>query len=420
MGRIAPERRKPIDLVVVAIIAVIVVAVGVVVWWVSPARHTDSTQAAHPAADLLPTTTVPAKLEPRWHAASAATSMPAVGRSTVVTADGDEVVGHDARTGAPTWHYRRDLPLCGTLVAWPAATDEALAVYRDSRGCSEVTALDATTGARRAARTSDADTTLRLHTDNGYVVAQGPTRLETWGSNMVRGIAYGRVSDPVKPGVQPGRSGCVLDSSAVGGNRVAVIEHCDGDRGYRLTVLGAVLDSDEKVQQFGSSEITPDRSRPAPTLISMTSSAIAVYDGGPGGTGAAHAQIRRFNADGAPTESNLVTGARTPPPGSVALTSTGVVTYFTGTATVVLDNNSLRPLYQVPGALGPGEVMGDRLLLPSPSGVSVRDAATGREVRTIVYRREDAAPSGAPVILRVLGDLVAEQRGSEVSVYAPP
>lgn len=80
------------------------------------------------------------------------------------------------------------------------------------------------------------------------MLAQGRTRLETWGSNLVRGIEYGRIEAPVKPDAQPQRTGCDISSAVLGGDRPALIEHCDDDHGYRLTVLGVNQDDDEKVR----------------------------------------------------------------------------------------------------------------------------------------------------------------------------
>lgn len=428
MGRIAPERRTRTDLWVSAVIVVILAVGAVTVWYVSPARTTSSAQATQPPPPVAPATEVPQRLEPRWQAPSAATATPAVGQGTVVTADGGEVAGRDPVSGRQVWRYRRDLPLCTAAVAWPSTSDDVLAVYRNSRGCSEVTALDASDGGRVGARTSDADDTLRLITDSGYVVAQGTQRLETWGSNLVRGIEYGRVTAPVKPDAQPGRANCRFSSAAAGGERIAVIERCDNPRngddqaraepGYRLTVLGATLDSDEKVQQYGSSIITSGTAGPPPVLVGMSSSAIAVYDGGANSAEPTGPSIRQFTPDGAPTATNTVDGPPGPPADSVPIQSGGLVTYFTGTATVVLDAQTMRPLYQVPGTLGPGEMMAGSLLLPSPTGVSVRDSATGRDLRTIPLTR--TGYSGGTVSLRVLGTTVLEQRGPTVEAFAPP
>ncbi|WP_174519054.1 Rv3212 family protein [Gordonia desulfuricans] len=414
---ITPERRTRVDLVVSAVIVVVLVVAGVAVWYVSPARHADDVQATSDSPAFAPADVVPAAFVARWHAASAATGTPAITKSLIVTADGGEVTGRDPETGHQVWRYSRDIPLCTAAAAWPNSADEVLAVYRNSRGCSEVTALDGGTGRRVGNRTSDADDTLHLVTDSGYVLAQGPGRLETWGSNLVRGIEYGRVIAPVNPDVQPGRTDCTLFSSAISGDRLTVIERCADDPGYRLTVLGALLDSNEKVTQYGSSLITDIATGPPPVVIAMSGSAIAVYDGGTNASAPSRPTIRLFDTDGAPAGTDIVQGNPAPPADSIPLTSGGVITYFTGTATVVLDAQSLRPRYLVPSTLGPGEMMAGELLLPGPSGVSVRDPATGRPVRTIALKREGY--TGGTVSLRVAGESVVEQRGPTVEVYGP-
>lgn len=397
---------------------VILVVAGAIVWQASPARHTESVQATGTPAEILPAAMVPEAFTARWHAASAATETPAVARSAIITADGSTVIGRDPTTGSPRWRYSRDTPLCTAAAAWRGSVNEVLAVYRNSRGCSEVTALDADTGARKGARTSDADGTLHLVTDSGYVLAQGPDRLETWGSNLVRGIEYGRVTAPVNPGVQPTRTDCHLYSSAISGDRLSVIERCAGDPGYRLTVLGALLDSNEHVNQYGSSLITDRASATPPVLIAMSSSGIAVYDGGANGSSPAHPTIRLFNSDGAPEQTSKVEGSPAPPTGSTAITSDGLVTFYTGTATVILDAQSLQAKYQIPEMLGPGEAMGGQLLIPYAEGISVRNAASGARIRDIRLTRHDY--TGGLVSLRVLGDSVIEQRGGLIEVYGPP
>lgn len=423
MARVKPERRRPIDLAISAIIVVVVAAVGLIAWLISPVRGTTSVQARSAPPEVEQPAAVPAAFAPRWQAASDATVTPAIADSVVVTGNGGTVIGHDPASGAQVWSYRRDLDLCVVDTAWTASTDLALAVYRNSRGCSEVTALDAKTGARKGTRTSDADDQLRLVSDYGYVVAQGPRRLETWGSNLVRGIEYGRVEAPVRPEDEAKRRDCEIFSSAITGDRMSVIERCADDPGYRLTVLGALLDDDERVEQHGSTLITGDVSGPPPVVIAMSSSGIAVYDGGaspaepPALGGESGPSIRRFDTEGVATGSNTVSGDAAPPSGSVPIDGSGVVTYWTGKSTVVLDAQSLKPIYQVPGTLGPGQVMAGQLLLPSTAGISVRDVATGREIRSIPLTRS-SAPDGV-VSLRVLGDVVVEQRGATIEAFGP-
>ncbi|AZZ81344.1 MULTISPECIES: Rv3212 family protein [Gordonia] len=423
MARVKPERRRPIDLAITATIIVLVAVAGLIAWLVSPVRGTTSVQAQSTPPEVEQPAAVPDAFAPRWQAASDATVVPAIADSVVVTGDGGTVVGRDPASGDELWSYRRDLDLCVVDTAWTASTDLALAVYRNSRGCSEVTALDAKTGARKGSRTSDADDELRLVSDYGYVVAQGSGRLETWGSNLVRGIEYGRVEAPVRPEDEAKRKDCVIYSSAITGDRLSVVERCADDPGYRLTVLGALLDDDERVEQYGSTLITGDVSGPPPVVIAMSSTGIAVYDGGaspaepPALGGDSGPSIRRFDSEGVATGSNTVAGDAIPPKDSVPLGGDGVVTYWTGKATVVLDAQSLKPIYQVPATLGPGEVMAGQLLLPSASGISVRDVAGGREIRSIPLTRS-TAPDGV-VSLRVIGEMVVEQRGTTVEAFGP-
>lgn len=247
--------------------------------------------------------------------------------------------------------------------------------------------------------------------------------METWGSNLVRGIEYGRVEAPVRPEDAPDRVDCELFSSVVSGDRVAVVERCADDPGYRLTVLGAVLGDDEKVEQYGSTLITGDVSGPPPVVIAMSSSGIAVYDGGaapaepPTFDAESGPAIRRFDTDANAAGTNTVAGDSTPPAGSAPISSDGIVTYWTGKATVVLNAQTLNPIYQVPGTLGPGQMMAGQLLLPSTTGISVRDVATGREIRSIPLARSEPA---APVVsLRVLGDIVVEQHGPRIEAFGP-
>ncbi|QHN18532.1 hypothetical protein GII30_17270 [Gordonia amarae] len=431
--RTVPERRTRTDLLISALIVVVVLVAGVVIWWFSPVRHTTLDQSGRlvPAAGTA--RTVPAALVPLWQAPSSATRVPALSRALVITGDDGAVVARDPATGKQVWRYYRNRRVCSVLAAWRDSHDTVLAVYGNSRGCSEVTALQGETGARTGARTSDADKSVELAGGSNYVLAQGRTRLETWGSNLVRGIEYGRIEAPVKPDAQPQRTGCDISSAVLGGDRLALIEHCDDDHGYRLTVLGVNQDDDEKVRQFGSTVITRGTADgPPPAVVAMSSSAIAVYDGGanppePDAAGVSdaaaprRASVRQFNSDGVQQRTNTVNGPRALPEANASISGDGLTTFWTGRATVVLDASSMRPAFQVPGTLGPGQTMAGQLLLPIASGISVRDPATMKEIRTIRYARDGYnAERDGMIALRVLGNRVVEQWGSTVAVYGPP
>src|SRR5690606_24613757 len=106
------------------------------------------------------------------------------------------------------WHYERDLPLCTVGEAWSSA----LAVYRKSSGCSEVSRLDLATGRLQAQRNGDAELGTRLLSDGTHVLATGRKLLNVWSRDLIRTMEYGRVPAPVEPDRQH-RPGCSATSS---------------------------------------------------------------------------------------------------------------------------------------------------------------------------------------------------------------
>ncbi|MCF8587092.1 Rv3212 family protein [Gordonia liuliyuniae] len=417
--RIAPERRTRLDLIVTAVLVVAAVVAGVLVWAGSSARHSDLTTAAAAPDAPLPAEATPGALIQAWSAPSADTTVPQLTAASVIVADDGTVAALDPASGAQRWRYHRDLPLCGALAAWPGGEDLVLGVYRDRRGCSQVTALNGGTGLRVAERASDADGAVDLSFDGDYAVSAGTTRLETWGTNLVRGIEYGRVDAPVNPGVAPDRSHCRLYSALPGANRVAVIERCDGDYGYRLTVLGSAEDSEEKVVQWGTTMLTQTSHGPAPRLVAGGATSFTVYDPGTDATGEVHRvpgpSVRVFSTQAEPVATRPIAGA-TEPAGRPSVDA-GVVMFWTGTGTAVLDGTSGNVMFEVPGTVGTGAVMAGELLLPTPGGISVRQLSDGHEVRTIPVDRDGY---DGTVALRVLGDTVVEQRGDTVVGLRPP
>ncbi|UQE74313.1 hypothetical protein MYK68_16545 [Gordonia sp. PP30] len=414
MARLAPERRTRLDLAITAVLVVLVIAGGVAVWWTSPARSTELTTAGTDPEQPLPTESLPTELRELWRAKSSATDVPAIGKATIVIADGGTVTGHDPLSGKQLWRYHRDAALCAAVAAWPGGDNDVLAVYRDSRGCSEVTALDANRGSRKGNRTSDADKQITLSYDLTFALAAGDTRLETWGSNLVRGIEYGRVDAPVNPGVAPDRRQCHIFSAISGGDRVALIERCERDAGYRLTILASTLTSDEKIREWGSQLITPTSRGAAPVVVSATDTNVAVYDGG-ADTGKVPA-VRMFGTDAREQSVKTVDGDVTPPADSHPITGSGLITYWTGRSTVVLDATNGMPYLQLLDTLGPGETA-TGLLVPVPGAISVRDPSDGHELRRLPV---DRGGYTGVVSLRTLGPYVAEQRGDELVVLGPP
>ncbi|GAA3031943.1 hypothetical protein GCM10010528_11430 [Gordonia defluvii] len=415
-----PLRRRPVDLIVSALIVVALVIAGAAVWYFSSARRTTLVPATvSPVAPPYPVD-VPARLIHRWTAESEATRSPQVTDTAVLTGHDGAVRARDPRTGRAIWGYERPLPICGLLAAWSPTTPTALAAYANSRGCSEITALDAHRGVRRGTRSSDADNPVVLQSDGGYVLSLGRTRAETWGSNLVRGIEYGRIDARVKPdmGRHDGHD-CRLTSGMTAGDRVALVEHCAGDPGFRLTVIGALLDKDEKIPLYGSAVITSGTAFAAPVVVGMSESGIAVYDGGANSPEPTAPAIRTFTSDGVETGRHPVPGGPALPAGAVSVNSDGLVSVWTGHDTVVLDAAALRPRFTVPATSGPGVAVGGRMLVPDPAGYTVVDAATGRRVGALPVVRDLGQTPSVPIVPAVIGDAVVEQRGNLIVAYGP-
>ncbi|MBT0565660.1 hypothetical protein KIK15_02625 [Williamsia sp. CHRR-6] len=411
-----PERRTRGDLIAVGVIIAIIVVVGASIVYVSPTRRTVSQASGVALPAVAEVAETPTGFVNGWQADSANTAAPVVTASTVVTGDDGAVRGHDPVTGAVRWSYRRDRALCGVVAAFNSLP-RVVAVYRNSRGCSETTALAADSGRRASARSSDADARVTLSAGSNFVVSQGATRLESWGSSLVRGVEYGRVSAPVQPGRQP-RSGCELLSSATGSDQIAVIERCGDEPGYRLTIFAANQDKDEKVAQSGSRIITSGTTAPPPRVIAVGSAGAAVYAGTQGAVNdTAGPRVEVYGPDAALVSRHDVFGTPAPPADSYPTSpdpnrpDTGL-SFFTGKATVILDQTTLVPRFQVPDTVGPATPMGADLLVPTMAGIDVLDRSTGRRNRSIPVSRTDYR--GGTIALAAIGNTVVQLWGGRV------
>lgn len=413
---VRPERRTRKDIAASLLIVCAVALAAGVVWWSSDARGTVSVIAAVSPPEPPSATAVPSQLVELWSAPSATTPAPIVTDSTVVSADGTAVVGHDPWTGAELWRYQRDRALCGAVASWQSV----VAVFTDDRGCSAVTALDAATGARGKQRSSDADDAVRLSADGTYVVAQGDTRLELWRSDMVRTLEYGRVSAPVNPHTQV-RPDCAIHDAHSSRSRVAVIVRCPDDDGERLSLVTPAPDDDEEPQEQGSVLLTA-RSPESTNVQTGVSGArvvavvadrtvvfvpgpqpvLVVFDGG------------AVEVGSVPVEAGFADGAVPPP----ALVVGSTAYWWSGEAVVALDTAAFAPKWSFPGAIGPGTVMADRYLVPVAEGIAVLDTATGDELDRIEVDR--GSSGSAAVALAVIGEIVVEQRGGTIVALGAP
>lgn len=263
---VRPERRKKGDLAAVAVILVAALTGSITVWLTSDVRATESETAA--SVDTpRPTQSVPRSMTEAWRAPSPATPHPVVAGPAVVTGSGTEVSGRDPRTGEVRWRYSRDIPLCTVGSAWK----HAIAVYRKSTNCSEVTALQGATGERGPQRNSDAQFGTQLLSDGDYVTTSGDM-VETWRSDLVRTQQYGVPHNLRDPANNLPRPKCGRTSVAVGEDHIGLIEACPGEATDRLTMLKANPEDDEEPEESFTSLVDS----PETNVVAVNEDRVAV------------------------------------------------------------------------------------------------------------------------------------------------
>lgn len=406
---LAPERRTRADIISAVAIAVVVVIAAVVVWARSDAKGTESVTAEHPISTPAAADQVPTSLHELWHAADPAANRALVAAGTVVTGEDGTVTGHDPRTGADLWHYRRDLPLCGV----ESQFGTVIAVYKDQRGCSQATLLAGEDGSRRTARSSYMDPAVQLSVDGTYVLAQGPRRLEMWRSDLVRTIEYGYVDAPVNVKTQP-RKGCKLLSSSSSSTRLAVLERCPEDPTNRLTVLNPAPKDNTVPEEYGSHILSgPGADSPDARVIAVSDNRIVLYL--PGATATAGAEATAPRLEVFDSTGNALTVHQLSAPLSDKTTTTRISSLFlvfTGNSLIALNASTFDPIWAAPGALGSPVFMAGRLLMPVDGAIAVLDPSSGTEVSRIPVSRPGY--NGSPISLAVLGTTVLEKRGAEI------
>ncbi len=268
---VKPERRTRADVVAaIAIAAAIAVTAGLV-WWTSDARATISRPAPNPIPPLATATAVPSSLRQLWTAPSPKTTAPLVVAASVVTGDGHTIEGRDPVSGSPVWSYARtDLDLCG--VSW--VYQYAVAVYPDTRGCGQVSTIDAKTGLRGPTRTGYADPEVKLSSDGTAVLSAGDSRLELWRSDMVRMLSYGSLDARIKPGT-PVLPICRLVSAAASSSAVSVLEACPNQADLRLTLLRPADEEDTpELKYVPQSDVSVDSGA---RVVAVSDTTTAVY-----------------------------------------------------------------------------------------------------------------------------------------------
>ncbi|MFV0494014.1 hypothetical protein [Mycobacterium sp.] len=396
---VQPERRTRADILAATAITAAVAAIAALIWWNSDARATTSRPATTPAANPPTAAHVPAALKQLWSAPSPTTRVPVAVGGTVVTGDRHRVDGRDRVTGQALWSYSRGSDLCG--VSW--VHQYAVAVYRDDRGCGQVSTIDGSTGRRGPTRSSYADAAVQLSANGATVLSAGATRLEMWRSDLVRMIVYGETDARVKPPARGLHSGCTLESAAASSTQVSVLESCADQADLRLLLLHPGKDDDEPKQQVVPQPGVPRGA--GARVLAVSQERTAVYLPGP------QPRVEVIDDTGTTVSSTALAGQ---PSHSAAVSRAGdLVTWWTGNSLMVFDAAGLTLRYTIAAGettqpLGPATMMAGQLLVPVTDAIGVYDPASGEAVRYLEVQRQ---PVDAPVVPAVVGSQVIEQRG---------
>jgi hypothetical protein len=426
---------------VAVLLRVVPVVAGRRRWQASDTRATpDQTYAGTMTSPARPTE-FPPSLGEVWRAKSPATPEPVAVGPVVVTGNGGEVAGRDPLTGEIRWRYTRDLPLCTVTSAWQLAVaayakSDNLLPDDDPRkkgGCSEWTALWPETGQRgrpprdgeqadkpfQGTRNSDAELGTRLLSDGAYVTATGSHLLNTYRSDLVQTMEYGKVAAMVNPDKQP-RVGCTYGTVSVVTGKIAVIERCPTDPSDRLTVYKAtgeenkadepvvlssvVVGADAQVvamsEQCRLDPANPDEVQLCTAVAMPNPNRLVVYN-------EKGEQVTSY-----PLSIGANDLAEEPSDHTVAVNrATGAVYWFTGSKTIALAMDGLKPLWTVDRALGPGTAFAGKILVPVVGRMAVLDPATGEQVASTPIDRDGY---DGLVTMSKIGPIVLEQRGDTV------
>ncbi|QLY32946.1 hypothetical protein [Nocardia huaxiensis] len=400
---LAPERRTRADVLTAVAIAALVAIAAAFVWWHSGVRGTQSVTATQTLTPPPTPEKLPAQYKELWHAADTA-AFRAIGVGGVaVTADGNTVTGRNPVTGEQVWKYQRDLPLCGV----ESQFGTVIATYRDDRGCSQTTLLNAESGSRLTARSSYMDDAITMSADGTYVLALGKDRLEMWRSDLVRTLEYGYVDAPVNPRTQP-RTGCELVSAVSGASRLAVLERCPNETADRLTVLNPAPKDSTTPEEYSSHILAePGGTVNGARVLAVSDSRVVLYLPG---TQSSAPQFAVYDHTGKRIATHQLSG----PMSDKAIVSHLSSAYFvfTGDSLVALNTTTFDPLWGIPNVLGTPTLMSGKLLVPVADGLAALDPATGAQTARIPLPRTDY--HNEPITLSAVGPTILERRGTEL------
>ncbi|APT93075.1 hypothetical protein CPHO_09470 [Corynebacterium phocae] len=357
-----------------------------------------------PEGDVLVLAQPPAAVEEAFRVPTAGVAgqyrpLVAHGLVAVNDAHGITAVNQD---GSTAWTYTRgEDEVCSLGRAW----NKFVVTYRTGLGCGDTVGIDAATGQYAKTRSAINSAEVVAVQSNDRVGTLSTERLDVWRSDMVRTIEYGDVEAKQEPDMQPHEE-CTLSSALTRKETIALTESCpDNANTTWLRFMGATPEDSRKPEVDADVSIPADGAR----LVAVAEGAAAVYVPGP------QAQILSFNSAGAQVAASdvdqapAVTNAATPfAPATADLPHH--MSWFDGQRLYLFEPTNLKIEFYVPGALGTGIAIGDRLVVPTAGGLAVVNWDNAQVERTIPV---DRGGYTGPVYLEMAGTNLVENRGAE-------
>jgi outer membrane protein assembly factor BamB len=319
-------------------------------------RHSDMATTvsvvAGSAPPALPAGPLPAVVRARWSAPPGPVMAVGADGGTVVLADSTGVAGRDPVSGAERWSYHRGN---AALCAWTVQDGVVVAVFGKRHGCTDVTALDAGTGARRWYRNADLGPEVDLRGAAGVVVARSGDQL------IAMDTATGLNRWTVR------KQGCRYDPIALGTHGAVAVLHC----GSRTQVVSHDPYADKQQWSVAAPGAEPVvlaiGDRDVAVLAGDRDRKLTLYDGSGHRLGTA-------------TDRRLAGPAPADPP--TGIEAEGLLLYWTGRNVVAVDRTGVRLRWAAP-ADGPPTLDGDRVLFAVPGGFVECAPASGRVLRRV-------------------------------------
>lgn len=385
-------------------------AIGVgTVYATAPARHSHLEATGVSVSEPGQLGTVPHAVSEAFRitdSAEPARHQPIESQGVVIGTEGGTVTAYDAATGDTLWTYERDLPLCMVTQLDGAV----VATYKNNAGCGDVTSIRFTEGTYKDTRSAPAPDEVSPVFSNSYVGTVSPESVELWRNDLVRTVIYGDIPNPQEPKFQP-HADCTITSALTRTKLLALTETCpDGKTWLRLQ--NSKPEDSRKPEVSGDVELTPGS-----YLVAIGEDTASVLS--PAGEGDASGFFLSYNEEGksmgfSPTSATITPDSDifTPAVGDLPHN----MSWFDGSALHLFEPTRLVEEYTLDDAIGTGDAVGEKILVPVDGGIAVYDLPQTTPEFVIPVDRGDYT---GPVHVRVTGKTIVEKRGETVVALTP-